>query len=544
MNYEVVLAIRFRFRKKFSPTFKIHVFFFSAGILTWPALAEFEVFERFHTFSRTHEDWDLDELILLAVNLTLALLLSLVVQTRRLKNTMRALHKENARAERNARHDPLTGLLNRCALTSKLEQRTGEDGEGNRGVVALVDLDRFKPVNDLHGHAAGDIVLQVIARRLEQEIGEDGLVARLGGDEFALVYADGTNAEQAERISRRVLRALEQPIVYKDARLTMSGSIGLARWTIGKPGVNPFEHADKALIAAKRLGRNQFSWYDAELDRQSKDRAAIEADLKTAIEKEQITAWFQPIVEIDTRKLTGFEVLARWEHPTRGQMSPSVFVGIAEDCGLIEALGWSVLRQACRAASQWQTDLSIAFNLSPRQFHDRNLLERVRSLLAEHDFDPNRLTIEITESTVIKDFDAARAALDGLKAIGVSIALDDFGTGYSSLASLRKLPFDRIKIDRSFVTDITDNPENQKIVSGIMALASGLQLEVTAEGIETPNDLEFLEDQHCAFGQGFLFEKALPPDQVSWLLETKWSENIVEFSDQSPRVPVRQDKTA
>lgn len=520
----------------------IRAAFFLSAIITWPILAELELFEEFYEFSRAHEDWELDEIALLIVNLTIALMASTMYQSRRLKRLAREREFEHQRAENNARHDPLTGLMNRRAFSAVLEKSAARASEAAELFIAMIDLDRFKPINDLHGHAAGDATLQGVAERLQAEVGADGLVARLGGDEFAVIFDPSTDAKQAERISRRLLHAMEHAFEFENNKMFISCSIGLVSWDASLSCSDALGRADRALYAAKSEGRGRFTWYDAELDRQSTARAEIEADMREAIEKSEIEPWFQPIVHIGSNELIGFEVLARWDHKRHGQIAPEVFVEIAEDSGQIGALGWSLLRQACLSASDWNPRLSLSFNLSALQFHDPKLVENVRNILEEFDFDPKRLTIEITESSVIRDFGAARVKLEALKEIGIAVALDDFGTGYSSLASLRQLPFDRIKIDRSFVTNISTQPQNQKIVSGIMSLAKGLELDVTAEGIETDEDLSYLQSLQCSLGQGFHFEKAVPGAQVSWLLETEWSDGDVNPAKDGTKASKPQGK--
>ncbi len=498
--------------------------FFISAIITWPFLSEFELFEKFYEFSRAHEDWDLDEFALLLINLSIALTVSSWHQSHRLKRLVAEREFERQRAEKNALYDPLTGLINRRAFSAILDE-TGPNLPGqNQRYIAMMDLDKFKPINDLHGHAMGDKTLVGVAQRLEAEIGSDGVVARLGGDEFAVMFAPTVSSEQAERIARRVVHSIGQAFDFDGVQMRIGCSIGLAQWTPEGTSSDALGHADRALYSAKSQGRNQFAWYDADLDRESIARAEIESDLRAAIENQEIQPFFQPIVDIETNMLTGFEVLARWTHARHGQIPPAVFIEIAEDSGQIGTLGLSLLRQACTAARGWDSRLSISFNVSAHQFHDPNLVDNIREILATSGLNPKRITLEITESTVIGDFDVARKKLEQLKGIGISVALDDFGTGYSSLASLRQLPFDRIKIDRSFVTNISALPQNQKIVAGIMSLATGLELDVTAEGIETTEDLEFVKMLNCTLGQGFLFEQAISADAVSWLLETEWGE--------------------
>ncbi|MFD1160090.1 putative bifunctional diguanylate cyclase/phosphodiesterase [Roseovarius aestuarii] len=487
-----------------------------------------ELFERFYEYSRAHEDWDLDEFALLILNLTVALIFSIGFQWRRLKKLTLEREAQRQRAEKNARHDPLTGLMNRRAFSSALEQIADKASNADERGIAMIDLDRFKPVNDLHGHAAGDLTLQTVARRLREEVGPDNVLARLGGDEFAVIFESSADVLKIERVVRRILHTMEDAVEYEDNQIFISCSIGLVKWNTATSCAEALRRADKALYMAKNEGRGRFAWYDAELDRQSHERAEIEAELREAIIKSDIEPWFQPIIEIESNKLIGFEILARWNHKTRGQIPPDVFIAIAEDSGQIGSLGHSILRRACMLATQWDSALSISFNVSPYQFHDPKLVDQIKEILKESEFDARRLTIEITESSVIHDFNVARAKLDALKDLGVAVALDDFGTGYSSLASLRQLPFDRIKIDRSFVTNIAAEPQNQKIVTGIMALANGLELDVTAEGIESSEDLGYLQSLNCSLGQGFLFEKAVPADQVSWFLESKWGDLRVD----------------
>jgi len=505
----------------------ISLFFFLSAIITWPFLAELDLFDRFHAFSRSHEDYELDEIVLLVFNLVIALALSVFVQSKKLKKLMRERAVLHEVTEKIARHDPLTGLMNRRAFTDVLRTIEQTSLGGKARIIAVIDLDKFKPINDLYGHAAGDATLQAVSARLKDQGASLSAIARLGGDEFALVFNESIDTNQAERTIRRLLHAMETAIEFEDRKILLSCSIGLVKWQKEFPYSEAIRRADKALYLSKKSGRGHYAWYDEELDRQSHERAEIEADLKMAIATSQIKPWYQPIIEIKSKRLVGFEILARWTHETRGAVPPLVFIELAEDSGQIGNLGYSVLRQACMDAKNWDQTLSMSFNVSPSQFHEPNLVDHLKKIMDDCGFDPARLTIEVTESSVIQDFDIARSKLEDLKSIGISVALDDFGTGYSSLASLRQLPFDRIKIDRSFVTGIADVPQNQKIVDGIMALATGLNLDVTAEGIETWQDLEYLGASHCSLGQGFLFEKALAAEQVSWLLETSWSDGII-----------------
>ena len=511
-----------KLKNRLTTTQVIQISFFLSAIIAWPIMADADLFERFYDYSRAHEDWNIDEFALLIVNLSIALILSALAQSIRLKQLIRQRDFQRDRAEENARHDPLTGLMNRRAFAAALEDTAPGAQADDHRYLAMMDLDRFKPVNDLHGHAAGDAIIQEVADRLTKEITELGRVGRLGGDEFAIIFETDTDAQGAERAARRLIKAIEQPFRFGAAQIHIGCSLGLTKWTSGMSSAEALRRADKSLYVAKSHGRGRFAWYDPELDRRSQERAEIEADMKDAIARDEIEAWFQPIVSIERETLLGFEVLARWTHPKRGAIPPSVFIAIAEDCGQISALGLSILRQACATARDWDPKLTLSINLSPLQFHDPRLVEQIAAILADCQFDAKRLTIEITESAIIRDMDVARTKLKALKALGVAVSLDDFGTGYSSLASLRQLPFDSIKIDRSFVSNISSEPMNQKIVTGIMALASGLELSVTAEGIESSEDLDYLQKLQCPLGQGFLFEKAVPGAHVPWIIESSW----------------------
>ncbi len=501
----------------------VHGGIFLTALVLWPILGEYELFEAFHEYSRAHEDWELDELAVLVLLLTVALLFSVVFQARHLRRMSREREAMRKSAESNARHDPLTGVFNRRAFKEVIDglSRNGT-AEAAPRYVALLDLDKFKPVNDLHGHAVGDATLVEVAERLKSEMGAGGTVARLGGDEFAMLLDPMVDSQQAERAAQRMVHEVAKPFYVEDAGVFIGASVGLVALRHGDDVSEVMRRADKAMYMAKIEGRGRFAWYDAELDRQSLDRAKITADLREAIANDQVEPWFQPIVEIDDNRVSGVEILARWNHPERGFIPPGVFIEIAEDSGQIGALGLSILRQACLQANTWAQSLSVSFNVSGVQFKDPTLISSLQAVLEETGFDPKRLIVEITESSVIHDFSIAREKLEELKALGVAIALDDFGTGYSSLACLQNLPFDRLKIDRSFVTDISEQPQSQKIVSGIVSLAQGLRLEVTAEGIETVEDLAFISYLDCQRAQGFLFEKAVPAKQVEELLKTKW----------------------
>lgn len=494
---------------------------FVATMALWVASIRFDLFERFHAYSRAHEDWELDEIAMLVLCSALTMGIALVLNWLRLIRAIR--DRDNARrtAERHATHDPLTGLANRRYFQSWVKGLSAR-GEAVKRVMAIVDLQGFKAVNDLHGHAIGDAVLSRVAERLTTELGQEGMIARLGGDEFGIVFAENLDPDEAVRLARRILTRIQTPIEIGELSVSIDASVGLARPATVSLTKDGLEWVDRALHTARRAGRGQLAWYDAELDLQSSKRAALEADLRAAIRKGEVVPYFQPVFRLETGDLKGFEVLARWYRPEGGSVPPDIFIRVAEDMGLIGDLGESILRQACNHAIGWPSHLKIAVNVSPEQILDGNLVQSMRRILSETGFPPGRLEIEITETVVIQDIDLADSAIRELQKLGIAVALDDFGTGFSSLSTLRSLPFDLLKIDRSFITGVARDASNQEIVGGIMSLAHGLRLQVIAEGIETQADRDFVNGLGCEFGQGFFFEKALPAEHVGWLLETTW----------------------
>ncbi|MEP2716484.1 EAL domain-containing protein [Pseudophaeobacter sp.] len=499
--------------------FKVELFIICTTVLTFQIGAELELFEEFYEFTRAHEDMELDEVAILGLNVLGALLWYLIVYTKRLNRAIAERDIAEQEAKRIARHDALTGLANRSAYTEHLSETSQHDV-----TILVVDLDRFKAINDLHGQACGDYVLIEVANRIRLELESADFVARLAGDEFAIALAPGASIERCESLARRVSTALAQPFSYEQKRLWIGVHIGLAKAEKNSTPSAALHLAGQALNSAKRKGRGQFSWYDAALDEKAKTQSLLEQDLRMALKNGDFEAFFQPIVDVSTKRLVGFEALSRWTHATHGPISPEVFIPIAEDAGLIDTLGWQILTKACVVASKWDSSLKLAVNFSPVQFRDRHLVDSIRDILIKTELDPRRLEIEVTESAVILDIDLAKKSIVALRELGITVALDDFGTGFSSLSNLRTLPFDRVKIDRSFISGISENPDNQKIVAGILAMAEGLELAVTAVGIASSEDLEYLQGLHCAYGQGFLFAKPMSAEETNWLLETKWSE--------------------
>lgn len=496
------------------------IFVAMAGILFGVAV-RFQLFEQFYHFSRLHEDWEVDEVFTGLCAAAGMLPLFLARWNWRLKQANIAIERAKNQADHVALHDPLTGLHNRRylqLLTEKGAQKGWADPQHCAMSVLLIDLDRFKPINDLRGHDAGDALLREVAKRLVDGCAENQHAIRLGGDEFAILTATPANVQANSRLARRLQTALGQPFMLDNWTVSMSCSIGIATWSEGMTASDLLRNADQAMYRAKALGRGTYVHFDDELGAEVRDQASLEADFRQAVDAGLIHPYFQPIHDIESGALSGFEVLSRWQHPTRGFVPPDRFIPLAEDMGLIGKLSDMVLSEACAALASWDTDLGLSFNLSPSQFGDLTLPDRIFAILQSHGLSGSRLEIEITERAVVADFDKAHLVIKELCALGIRISMDDFGTGTSSLATLARLPFSKIKIDRSFIADIQSMPMNAKIVSGVLALAASLSLEVTAEGIETDAELDFLKLHNCTLGQGYLFSRPVPAADITRLL--------------------------
>ncbi|MGD9982475.1 MAG: putative bifunctional diguanylate cyclase/phosphodiesterase [Hyphomonadaceae bacterium] len=415
-----------------------------------------------------------------------------------------------ARAHSLARHDPLTGLANRRHFLEELERRLSLVGqEENAFALMFVDLDRFKPINDVHGHAIGDQLLQVIASRLTSCIRDDSFAARLGGDEFAVLLEGPGGREAVASAARRILHELSAPILVNGLKLTVGASIGVALCPEdSSDAAELLQRGDAAMLRAKE-DRGAYKFFDSSIDEELKSKAALETELRAAIPNGDIVPYFQPVVRVETGELAGFEVLARWPHRVRGMISPAEFIPVAEEAGLVDAMFWALLAQACRRALDAPGEFVLAVNISPSQVRDQWFPEKVLRTLRETGFPAQRLEIEVTESAMIGDVARAKSSLMSLKNQGVRIALDDFGTGYSSLFLLRELPIDKLKIDRSFVARITTDRENATIVGALVGLGKALGLQVTAEGVEDDSTADALRAMGCEFAQGFLYGAAI-----------------------------------
>ncbi len=428
--------------------------------------------------------------------------------------------KAEARIAHMAHHDGLTNLPNRDFFQDRLHEALQRGKSGQRRVAVLcVDLDLFKNVNDSFGHPMGDRLLKQVAGRLKAEVSGDNLVARLGGDEFAIVLAADASPNGASDFAARMIRILSESYDIDGIEVTVGASIGIALSPgDGETSEELMRNADMALYRAKSEGGGVHRFFEREMDQQARRRRDMELDLRRAFANGEFELHYQPLVDIAADRISGFESLLRWRHPEKGMISPAEFVPVAEDIGLIVALGEWVLREACTEAAKWPADIKVAVNLSPVQFRSRNLVQVVISALAHSGLSPRRLELEITESLFLAETAANLAILHQLRGLGVSISMDDFGTGYSSLSYLRSFPFDKIKIDRSFVKDLVERSDCVAIVRAISGLGRSLNITTTAEGVETADQLDWLRAEGCNEVQGFLFSAAKPASEIAELL--------------------------
>lgn len=428
--------------------------------------------------------------------------------------------KAEARIAHMAHHDGLTNLANRALHQARLRDAL-EAGHapGERVAVLCIDLDLFKNVNDSFGHAMGDRLLRQVADRLSSQMSGNNLAARLGGDEFAVMLAADTSPKEASDFAAGLIRTLSAPYEIDSHQVVIGASIGIALSPDdGTSGEELMRKADMALYRAKEDGRGIHRFFEREMDRQAQQRREMELDLRRALTNGEFQLHYQPIVDIASDRISSFEALLRWHHPEKGMISPAEFIPVAEDIGLIDSLGEWVLREACYEAAKWPSEIKIAVNLSPVQFRSRHLVQIVISALANSGLPPKRLELEITESVLLAETEANITILHQLRELGVSISLDDFGTGCSSLSYLRSFPFDKIKIDRSFVKDLAKRPDCVAIVRAISGLGRSLNITTTAEGVETTDQLDFLRAEGCNEVQGFLFSAAKPAAEVGELL--------------------------
>jgi diguanylate cyclase (GGDEF)-like protein/PAS domain S-box-containing protein len=441
--------------------------------------------------------------------------------------------------EHMAHHDSLTDLANRVLLNERLEQALGRFQGEQMVAVHHLDLDQFKAVNDTFGHPAGDKLLRIVADRLRGLVRETDTIARMGGDEFVIVQAPIADPSDATSLAQQIIEWMSEPYDIDGHQATVGASIGIAV----SPGDGLttdklLRNADLALYRAKGDGRGTFRFFEPAMDEQMQTRRIMEQDLRKALPAGEFELYYQPVVNLESSEISGFEALIRWNHPERGLVPPVDFIPLAEEIGFIVPLGEWVIRQACTTAAQWPEHLHIAVNISAAQFRGTSLMSVIVNALATSGLHPTRLEIEITETVLLHDKEATLAILHQLRGLGVRIAMDDFGTGYSSLTYLQCFPFDKIKIDRSFVKDITENTGSLYIVRAVAALANGMGMAATAEGVETAEQLAKIAAEGCTEMQGYLFSKPLPVHEIERLFLPKREKPSV------PEEPSMPDRSA
>jgi diguanylate cyclase (GGDEF)-like protein/PAS domain S-box-containing protein len=436
-------------------------------------------------------------------------------------------HRLETELRHRAFHDSLTGLANRALLRDRIEHAMARR-ETCEAALMVMDLDGFKHVNDSLGHLAGDHALAVVADRLRGVSRPGDTVARLGGDEFALLIEDPMSRDQLDALGNRLIEAVTQPFDWQDRAVVVGASIGVAFVEAGLHSADDLiRNADIGLYTAKAQGRGRVCAFDASMFDTARTRFELESDLRDAVDEHQLVLQYQPIVELHTGRPSGFEALVRWQHPTRGMLSPDEFIPIAEESGLIVPLGRWVLDRACRDLATWthahpQAErLYVSVNLSARQLEDPLVVSDVQAALSDSHLEPSRLVLEITETALMHDMQAALARLNALKALGIRLSVDDFGTGYSSLSYLRQFPIDTVKIDKSFIDEVYKGGDDATFVGAILRLSEALHLDTLAEGIETEDQATTLEQLGCHLGQGYLYAKPLDPADIDELLRTQ-----------------------
>lgn len=457
-----------------------------------------------------------DQILASAMLLNIALILLGWRRFRELAREVVASRRVAAEALELAETDPLTGCLNRRSINAAADTLMATVKADRRALAfALLDLDNFKHVNDLHSHQAGDAILRAAAERLRDLLPEGALLARMGGDEFACIIPfDPRRPDQVDQLCAELIDRLSQVVEWNGMEIEATVSVGLSRSDAAPDdeAQTLLHKADIAMFHAKRQGRNRIAWFAPAMESELRFRSELEAGIRRGIAAGEFVPYYEKQIDLATGELVGFEMLARWMSPTLGRVGPDIFIPVAEEIGAIADLSESVIRQALRDAREWDPRLTLAVNISPVQLRDPWFAQKLLKLLVEANFPPHRLEIEITESSLHENIGLVRSMITSLKNQGIRVSLDDFGTGYSSLAQLRSLPFDRIKIDRSFISSLPDSEENRTIVKSIVALGQGLGMPVTAEGVETEAVLAALGGYDGLKAQGYLYGQPQPAD--------------------------------
>jgi diguanylate cyclase (GGDEF)-like protein len=418
-----------------------------------------------------------------------------------------------------ALHDALTGLSNRVYFRQQIETRLRHLDREQQFAVLCLDLDRFKAVNDTLGHSLGDMLLRQVGDRLSKCLREGDVIARLGGDEFAILQGGVTQPTDTTSLAARLVQVIGTPFDLEGHQVVIGLSIGIALAPAdAKEPDQLLRNADLALYRAKADGRGTYRFFEPDMDALMQARRTLELDLRRALVNNELELYYQPIINLELREISAFEALLRWNHPTRGLISPMDFIPLAEETELMVPIGEWVLRQACREAAKWPGSIKIAVNLSATQFKMRNLTQVVMNALATSGLAAGRLELEITESVLLFNSESTLSILHQLRAIGVRIAMDDFGTGYSSLSYLRSFPFDKIKIDRSFVHELASNQDSMAIIRAVTSLGASLGMATTGEGVETQEELDYLRREGCTEAQGYLFSRPRPAAELARML--------------------------
>jgi diguanylate cyclase len=451
------------------------------------------------------------------------------------------LETANKQLRHMATHDALTGLPNRVLMDDRISQSIAlAERQEQTFAVMMLDLDRFKLVNDTLGHKVGDELLKEVARRLKRVVRDIDTVARLGGDEFVLIITQSASVDSMRGVANRIIEEMQAPVHIAGVEIRTSSSIGIAFYPGDATSVETLlAHADAAMYYAKQQGRNNFQFFMAHMDTTTQEKVRLEVDLHLALEQQQFSLHYQPKVNTATGVVHGAEALLRWMHPVHGSVPPAKFIPIAEESGLIGAIGAWVVREACRQARAWQLDglppMRIAVNLSASQFRQGDIVAIIRDALDSAGLEARFLEVELTESAVMTDPEESIAILEKLSQMGVLVSVDDFGTGYSSMSYLRRFPIDKLKIDRGFINEIMSRSEDASIVRAIVSLAHSLRLKVVAEGVESGEQLEFLKTLGCDQYQGFHFSPALPAPQFEALIQSRHQAELQESADESDR---------
>lgn len=453
--------------------------------------------------------------------------------TRRLRQELNTRSSEHSEALALAQHDALTGLPNRRRLLEAFSALTRDVKDGHFRAIMMLDLDGFKPINDVYGHAFGDNLLRSFADRLAEVVGNDGIVARLGGDEFAIVSPVFKDKSEASGFARRLLTRISDRFEFGERQISIGTGIGIALFPHDGHAVTELlRRADIALYRAKSCGRSTYRFFEVDMDASILHRTLLEQRLRRAIEDENVRVHYQPILDMDTGRIAGFEALARWSDSDFGNVPPMQFIPIAEDCGIISELTRHLLTQACSVARTWPDDLYLSFNLSPVQLQDPALPVQIQNILETCGLSPDRLVLEITETSLVKNPDSAKRILTELTEAGITIALDDFGAGHSSLSYLRDFPIKKVKIDKSFTERMLTDKQCAAIVEAVLVLSRGLDIDAVAEGVEQGDVHDALSSSGCHYGQGYLYAKAVSADVATDLL-MKQADGRLPFSERA-----------